>query len=699
MNFSFYKIALSICLLLCSLLCFAHASGKELEEKDFNYSYFEDTTTVLSLKKLFSSPELFIPMDNQSLNLGFRSYPTWMKIEFSPIPHEHLLVIENAHLDSVIVYMFAGERLLTTYTSGDLTSFENRTLNYNFFNFSIPETTNKILIKTCNKGLVLIPAKILPFRTFFNHYQKYTLIHWFYFGFVILAIASNLLFFFWLRESIYFYYVLCIFAIGFVTAIDFGYTFQFLWPNTPIFNKFNTTFYCSTFFVLLFIAKMLNIKKNFPKLYYLYLFLYGVFFFSVIASLLGFYTITIKIIYSLVFIVPVLALSSGTAKLIKTRSESSKFFLIGWSGYFLSMFVYIAGMENIIPYNIFTANAMQIGSSIEILFLNLAILSTINSLKKEKEQILAEQNRVLEQKVWERTIELHEKTDEVLAQNEELQTQHNELEIQHDKLEQQNKIIEDHNALLIGSKESLERLVEKRTEELKYINEELTEYNNRLEQFAFITAHNLRGPVSTLLGLSQVYNTNDSSDPINQVILEKSKETTIKLDEIIKDLVGILDLQKSVANLSHNININTVLKDVMILLSKELEQSKAIIHHNFKESTTITAVPAYLNNIFYNLISNSLKYCKKDSTPHVEIHYGVQGDTILFKFSDRGRGIDLSKQGEKIFRPYKRFHLDKEGKGLGLYIVKTQVEMMRGKVSIESEEDKGTTITIVLPAR
>ena len=130
-----------------------------------------------------------------------------------------------------------------------------------------------------------------------------------------------------------------------------------------------------------------------------------------------------------------------------------------------------------------------------------------------------------------------------------------------------------------------------------------------------------------------------------------------------------------------------------------MEESNAIIKHNFKEDTSISCVPAYLNNIFYNLISNAIKYSKPDLAPWINIDYSIVHNEIVLRFSDNGRGIDLVRQGEKIFRPYKRFHLDKEGKGLGLYIVKTQVEIMRGKISIESEENRGTTITIVLPYR
>jgi two-component system, sensor histidine kinase LadS len=695
MNFS-SKIALLFYLQFCCLIFSSYAQSFQ---EQYQYSYYEDKIGSATAQSLLEDSVDFKLISGNSISLGFVAHPVWMKLDFLKTHEEKLLVIENAHLDNLELFLFSENKLIQTYSSGDLKPFKNRTLYYNYFNFKIPINTDKILIQTKNKGLLLLPVKILPFDVFFNYYQNYTLIHWFYFGFVILAVCSNLLFFIWLRESIYFYYALCVTAIGFITAVDFGYTFQILWPATPTVNNFNTTFYCVSFFIVLFTERILNIRYNFPRLYYFYLIIYACFFLAVVISFLGYYSITIQIIYYLALLMPVLALYSGVLFLMKTKSDTSKFFLIGWAGYFISMFVYLASLQDLIPYNTFTTNAMQIGSSIEILFLNLAILSKINTLKKEKEQLLSEQNKMLEEKVRERTLELHEKTDEILSQNEELQNQRAELEAQRDTLENQNKIIEENNLLLKGSKESLEKIIERRTEELKYTNQELTEYNNRLEQFAFITAHNLRGPVSTLLGLSQVYNIKDISDPINFTILEKSRETTIKLDEIIKDLVGILDLQKSVVNLSHNISIYSVYKDVLILLSKEVEESKAIINHNFNEDTCISCVPAYLNNIFYNLISNAIKYGKADVAPHITIEYTISNNDITFRFSDNGRGIDLTRQGEKIFRPYKRFHLDKEGKGLGLYIVKTQVEIMRGRISLESEENKGTTITVVLPAK
>ncbi|HYV94396.1 MAG TPA: ATP-binding protein [Chitinophagales bacterium] len=103
----------------------------------------------------------------------------------------------------------------------------------------------------------------------------------------------------------------------------------------------------------------------------------------------------------------------------------------------------------------------------------------------------------------------------------------------------------------------------------------------------------------------------------------------------------------------------------------------------------------YLHSIFYNLISNSLIYRKHDIPPVIKIKSHKLKDTIELLFKDNGMGIDLEKNGNQVFGLYKRFHSkNTDGKGMGLYMVKTQVEALGGKISIESEVNKGTTFKI-----
>ncbi len=105
-------------------------------------------------------------------------------------------------------------------------------------------------------------------------------------------------------------------------------------------------------------------------------------------------------------------------------------------------------------------------------------------------------------------------------------------------------------------------------------------------------------------------------------------------------------------------------------------------------------VQSYLHSIFYNLLTNSIKYRTPGIPPAIGIRSETRAGTLVITFEDNGLGIDLVKKGEQVFGLYKRFHHHIEGKGMGLFLVKTQVELLGGKISIESKENAGTKFTI-----
>jgi signal transduction histidine kinase len=101
-----------------------------------------------------------------------------------------------------------------------------------------------------------------------------------------------------------------------------------------------------------------------------------------------------------------------------------------------------------------------------------------------------------------------------------------------------------------------------------------------------------------------------------------------------------------------------------------------------------------LYSIFYNLIHNSIKYRQPGLPCVIQIRSRLLKEGVQLVFKDNGIGIDLKKRGEQVFGLYKRFHPAIEGKGMGLFMVKTQVEALGGKISISSEPNKGTEFTI-----
>lgn len=103
-----------------------------------------------------------------------------------------------------------------------------------------------------------------------------------------------------------------------------------------------------------------------------------------------------------------------------------------------------------------------------------------------------------------------------------------------------------------------------------------------------------------------------------------------------------------------------------------------------------------MHSILSNLVSNSLKYKKNNVPVFISISTEIKNNYTILTHQDNGLGIDLQLHKDKIFGFYKRFHSHVEGKGMGLHLIKTQVEMMGGRIEVESEVNKGTTFRIFL---
>jgi signal transduction histidine kinase len=105
----------------------------------------------------------------------------------------------------------------------------------------------------------------------------------------------------------------------------------------------------------------------------------------------------------------------------------------------------------------------------------------------------------------------------------------------------------------------------------------------------------------------------------------------------------------------------------------------------------------HLQNILQNLITNAIKYRKPDVDPVIEIKSRRLKEFIRLEVSDNGSGLDLDQHGKKLFGLFKRFHLNTEGKGIGLYITKSIIENYQGKIEVESTPGEGTSFRIYFP--
>ncbi|MFZ6665366.1 ATP-binding protein [Peijinzhouia sedimentorum] len=234
-------------------------------------------------------------------------------------------------------------------------------------------------------------------------------------------------------------------------------------------------------------------------------------------------------------------------------------------------------------------------------------------------------------------------------------------------------------------------------EEKMRILDQLVTQNQNLEQFAFMVSHNLRTPVAQIEGLVQLFDNSNIQNPINNQVINHLKTSAHRLDEIILDLSQTIRIKDSVNVPWEEIDLDDILAKIKLTLNEIIQNSNANITFESNGSDNIRGIKGYIYSIMLNLISNSLKYRQVDIAPAVRVSLDQETDKYFIKIIDNGLGFDVEKWREDIFGLYKRFHFHVEGKGIGLFLVRTQVEALGGKIEVDSQENNGSTFTIILP--
>jgi PAS domain S-box-containing protein len=230
-------------------------------------------------------------------------------------------------------------------------------------------------------------------------------------------------------------------------------------------------------------------------------------------------------------------------------------------------------------------------------------------------------------------------------------------------------------------------------ERTKMVNDMILR-NTELEQFSYIISHNLRAPVANIIGAADALNDPDLSIEDKETLNKGINISVIKLDNVVKDLNHILEVKGEINDTKEIVHFSTLADDIKSSIQSIIDKHGVEIKYDFSEINEFLTLRAYLYSIFYNLISNSIKYRRQDVPCMIEIKSTLKKNKLELIFTDNGMGIDLKKNGGDIFGLYKRFHTNIEGKGMGLFMVKTQVETLGGKINIKSMENIGTEFKI-----
>lgn len=234
--------------------------------------------------------------------------------------------------------------------------------------------------------------------------------------------------------------------------------------------------------------------------------------------------------------------------------------------------------------------------------------------------------------------------------------------------------------------------------ELSELAKDLYRQNRDLQQFTYIVSHNLRAPVANVVGLASILKSLDRTCNTYDSSLHNLEISVVQLDNVLKDVNMVLSIRDSKDTLEKEpVNIHDVLQQAASSLLEPLQKCGSQLSIEIPEECSVSANRAYLHSIFYNLLSNSIKYRCDSRVLHIKVKcFGSKERGMVISFSDNGTGFDLNKAAPDLFKLYKRFHRNKEGRGIGLFLVKTHIEAMGGQIEVNSQPNRGTRFLIYL---
>lgn len=242
----------------------------------------------------------------------------------------------------------------------------------------------------------------------------------------------------------------------------------------------------------------------------------------------------------------------------------------------------------------------------------------------------------------------------------------------------------------------------KRTEEyikmqnirLTQITDDLKSKNEQLEEFTQIVSHNLRSPVGNIVTLLDLYGKAENDAERDEYFKLLQQTGNIVLTSL-NELNEVLKIQQN-TNIEHqHIKLNEMFETVRNMLTAKILTLDADVTSDFSAAPEITYPSIYMESIMLNLLSNALKYRHPERKPLISFSSSQDDEHIFLRVSDNGLGINLQKYGHQMFKMRKTFHHHPESRGIGLFLIKNQMEAFGGKIEVESKEDVGTTFILI----
>lgn len=254
-------------------------------------------------------------------------------------------------------------------------------------------------------------------------------------------------------------------------------------------------------------------------------------------------------------------------------------------------------------------------------------------------------------------------------------------------------ISEEENKLIYGVAQDITQ-IKKLEEERNLLLLNLTKLNADIKKFTYMVSHDLRSPVNNVISIFDLIDLAKIKDIETREYLEFLNASNLEMKQTLDKYVDALRTDININEEIKRLDLNKTFISVKNTINELIKNSNAQFKVDFSNLTHLNFSEFYLQSIFLNLISNSLKFSSPNRALLITISSRKLGNEPQLIFADNGVGFDMEKIGNNIFKLHEKFSDNSQSKGIGLYLVRNHMESLGGKIEVNSEINVGTSFIL-----
>lgn len=631
----------------------------------FQYDKFEVFEDKESLKNIndIKNPDFkgFVQAGERDFNRGLTASTVWYKFRLKNETGDRwILKIGKPTLEDATLYIPRINGSLDSNKSSYLQNISAREFKVNNFLMTLefPDSKEQVFfLRVRSNHSMQVPIEIATLDSLFvsGHYKDI----WagIYLGFIFLMVLYNFFIFLTLRDISYLYYVLYTLFVGLLISMHETYPFDLFWPKMGYLNAYQDILTSlAGVFAILFTMNFLKTKVITPKIHKTLYFIMAIYIVALILVIFK-YTLTAAIFEEIAGLSSSLFVLFAVIYIYRMGYKEARFYLIAWSAFIVGIILFVLSDARILILLTNDIDTLQIGSAFEALFMSFALADRFNMYKKEKEELVLQQNVILEAKVNERTSELTAALSDLKETQDQL--------ILHEKLASLGKMTsgiahEIQNPLnFVNNFSDLSRELIVEAKEAK-TDEERNEILDDLEK-----------------NMDKIHHHGKRADSIVKNMLMHSRSSAMT-----KEATDLNGLVNEALNFSYNA-IRSKHLGFTCEIERSLDPDLPIAH----------VIPQDMSRVLLNLFNNAFYAVKDKPDAKVSIITRLIGKQCQIIIRDNGVGIPENIK-QKIFEPFFTTKPSGDGTGLGLSICYDIIKSHGGELKVESRENEFTEFNI-----